>query len=217
MDESVKLNRWIWQYPMKPVRINENVFRNLRLADYLMERKFDGFRVLAISGSEGVKLWTRHKRVLKTPPSLLKELNLKRMPVGTVLDGEIWSDKKRGGWETKDDKECRVTFWDCLSEGHRLLGKSPIEERRDAMRSILGNGCDRVQIVEALDATVENLHKIQNEASKVRFQDETRSGFIHGAVLKRRGSRRHDHPKRSAEDASWLKVVFDGLKGWEPR
>jgi len=51
---------------MKPVRITEDVFRNLELSNYSLERKYDGFRTLAIFGKK-LQLWTRQKRVLKTP------------------------------------------------------------------------------------------------------------------------------------------------------
>ncbi len=173
-----------------------------------MERKFDGFRILAVSENSGIKLWTRHRRVLKAPPSLLKELRSMGLPAGTVLDGEIWSAKKRGGWETTDDKECRVTFWDCVHTGHNLLTKAPIEERRDALHSLLGNGCDRVRIVNIMDATSKNLKTVRKEAVRVRTEGNARSGFIHGVVLKRKGSPRRDHPNRSVAHPDWLKIVF---------
>ena len=68
-----------------------------------------------------------------------------------------------------------------------------------------------------MEAGLENLAKVHAEAAKVHADEDFRSGFIHGVVLKRRGSIRRDHPNRSAEHPDWLKVVFDGMKGWEPR
>jgi len=75
-----------------------------------------------------------------------------KLPVGTVLDGEIWSLKKRGGWETKNDTDCCVTFWDCIYSGTNPLVSAPIEERREALRSLLGRGCNRVRVVNAMEA-----------------------------------------------------------------
>jgi ATP-dependent DNA ligase len=215
MDNTVKV-QWYWQYPMKPVRITEDVFRNLKLSGYSLERKYDGFRVLATFGKKP-QLWTRQKRVLKTPPSLLDELRSMKLPAGTVLDGEIWSLKKRGGWETTDDTACCVTFWDCMHNGTSILAGAPLEERQAALRSLLGDGCDRVRVVDSVEATLENLRTVQDEAVRIRSERDARSGFIHGIVLKRRGSPRRDHPTRSVKHPDWLKVVFPGMEGWEPR
>lgn len=201
---------------MKPLSITEEVFRNLRLEDYWMERKFDGWRVIAITGST-TQLWTRQKRRLRTPRNLEAALAALDLPRGTVLDGEIWAPDKRGGWEQNPGMECLLTFWDCVREGRKDLSKRPVEERRRALEGLVEGKHGDVAVVEALKATVENLHKIQDEAAAVRFQDEVRSGFIHGTVLKRRGSPRRDHPNRSTNHPDWLKLVFSGMSGWEPR
>jgi ATP-dependent DNA ligase len=212
----VNLAMMSWQYPMKPLRITEDVFRNLKLSDYTMERKYDGWRAISITGGR-TELWTRQKRRLKTPPSLLEALSRYGIPNETVLDGEIWSLVKRGGWEQADDGNCVVTFWDCTRLNGKSLSASPIEERKDALRSLLGDGCDRVRIVDAMEATLENLQMVQEEAARIRLDRDARSGFIHGVVLKQKGSPRRDHPNRSVKHPDWLKVVFPGMEGWEPR
>lgn len=208
-------SRW-WMYPMKPLHITEPVFRNLRLEEYWMERKFDGWRAIAITGGT-TQLWTRQKRKLRTPDNLVTALAKLNLPKGTVLDGEIWTPDKRGGWEQNPGMKCLLTLWDCVRIGTKDLSKEPVEVRRRALQELVEERQDCISVVEALDASVENLHMIQDEAAKVRFQKDFRSGFIHGVVLKRRGSVRRDHPRRSAEHPDWLKIVFEGMSGWEPQ
>lgn len=192
---------------MKPVRITDDVFRGLELSNYLLEPKLDGWRSISLTNGK-TELWTRQKRRLKTPPNLLEAISRYDIPRGTILDGEIWSQYKRGGWEQIDDGECMITFWDCIRVGGKNLASAPLFERRKILRSLLGGGCDRVRIINTMDATWENLSTIRKEAVQIRNEGGARSGSIHGIVLKRKDSPRRDHPNRSVAHPDWLKIVF---------
>jgi len=196
-----------WMYPMKPVLIGRNGLSELRLEDYTVERKYDGWRAIVIANGR-TRLWTRQRRPIAIPDELQAALEALRLQPGTVLDGEIWNPSKRGGWADPEGNGCRLTLWDCVRDGTAYLGKEPLEARRRALEEAVGHGSDLVGLTEVSGASVAAVEAIEAEARAVRDGGDLRSGFIHGAVLKRRGSRRHDSPRRSAENASWLKVVF---------
>ena len=200
---------------MKPVLVGEDVLRAIDLSDYRMEKKYDGIRVLVVVADQ-VSLWTRHKRKYRTPESILEELRRMNLPHGTVLDGELWEREKRGGWEEGDSETCQIALWDCVSLRRKDLSDQPIERRRVALRNLVDGKSDRIWTVEDEDPSIGRIMEINEEALKDREFPGTRSGSIHGVVLKRKGSPRRDRPNRSAPHPDWLKVVFEGMKGWEP-
>lgn len=205
-----------WAFPMKPVPISGEAFLRLRAEDYALERKYDGHRALAVSnGSTG--LWTRDRRPIVAPPELIRQLESVGLPPGTVLDGEIWSPTSRGAWGRKPAERCVLTFWDAVRVGGRDLSREPLEVRRRALEELLRSAPEDVRIVEPMEATKGNLDAVEAEARSFRRETAARSGFIHGVVLKRRGSPRRDHAVRCVEHPDWLKVVFPGIRGWETR
>lgn len=200
---------------MKPILIPEEAVATLSLADYTIEPKFDGWRaIVTVTGK--VRLWTRERRPIAIPEKLQEALEALKMKSGTVLDGEIWNPSKRGGWLDPEGEGCRLTLWDCIQSGSETLGKVMLEDRRSILEEVVKSDSELISLVEMKEASLENLLTIKTKAEEAR-ENGARSGFIHGAVLKRKGSIRRDHPKKSAEDASWMKVVFQGMKGWEPR
>lgn len=201
---------------MKPVLIGKDGLAKLRLDDYTVESKLDGWRALVIANGE-TRLWTRQRRPIAIPKSLQDSLNELRLKPGTVLDGEIWNPTKRGGWTDPEGDGCRLTLWDCVRNGTTSLSKEPIEIRRQALETVIGQESGLVNLTKVREASIKAIDHTEAEARAVREGGDLRSGFVHGVVLKRRGSRRHDHPNRSTENADWLKVVFSGMKGWEPR
>jgi len=203
-------------FPMKPVQVDMEVASGLSPDKYVVERKYDGWRaVLIVNGR--TRLWTRQRRPIEVPEPFQEALESLRLPRGTVLDGEIWNPTKRGGWKDPEGDGCRLTLWDCIRDGATDVGRHPLEDRRKALETLVGEGSNGILVVNQEAATAEALAGILAEARAARASSDLRSGFIHGAVMKRRGSPRHDHPTRSVEHADWLKVVFHGMKGWEPK
>lgn len=205
-----------WQFPMKPVRVDINIFNRQKFDGYSLEYKFDGWRAIIIADSE-TRLWTRQKQPILIPDNLATQLKKLNLPCGTVLDGEIWNPAKRGGWKQSPTDTCRITVWDIIRIGSKSLSDTPIEDRRQILNSILKPECDHIKPVQVFEATKENCELAWLQAVQMRESLESRSGFIHGVVLKRNGSPRRDHACRSVEHPDWLKIVFDGMKGWEPR
>lgn len=200
---------------MKPVQIDIGAVADLRRGTYVMERKYDGWRALLIVNGRA-KLWTRQRRRIEIPDSLQAAIDSLRLPPGTVLDGEIWNPVKRGGWKDPEGDGCRLTLWDCVRRGTEDVGSLPLERRREALESLVGEETGLVGMTSPVPASPEAVSAVLAEAKEARASGNLRSGFIHGVVLKRLGSPRRDHPTRSVEHADWLKVVFDGMKGWEP-
>jgi ATP-dependent DNA ligase len=197
-----------WMYPQKPVRINQRTFEGLDPDKYTLEPKVDGHRVLVVAGYGCVYVYTRQKRRIKLPEYLMQELVLSEFPAGTVLDGEIWNKYKRGGWKQFDRDGFNITFWDVIRYGTRDLSRMPIEDRRDALFNLLKPEFKHVLPTDILKPSTEILIALHKEAAAIRNQPSIRSGFIHGAVLKRNGSPRRDHATQSKKHPDWLKVVF---------
>jgi ATP-dependent DNA ligase len=196
-----------WSFPFKPVKVDPGVFERLDCSLYTAELKFDGWRAMLIAGPSGTELWSREKRKIEVPDSLKEELERLSLPRGTVLDGEIWNPEKRGGWKHSKGSECRLTLWDAVRVGTVDMRPRPIEIRREALRGLIGAGTDAIGCVEVLPASRESHEEALKEAVKVR--GSSRSGFVHGIVLKRAGSPRRDSNARCVEHPDWLKIVFD--------
>jgi ATP-dependent DNA ligase len=203
-----------WTYPQKPVRINLRSLGVHPLNRYWLEKKYDGHRAILIVDGGQRKLFTRQRFSIAVAPELTAQLGSLKLEEGTVLDGEIWNPLKRGGW-TADGREPSVlTFWDCMRDGAKDMSSRPLEERRAALVKAVGDGNEGVRVVEQEAATEARVKEIYEESSTVRKENRSRSGFVHGVVLKLRGSPRRDHATRSKEHSDWLKVVFDDMHGW---
>lgn len=197
---------------MKPVRVKDSIFeRKGGLGNYVLERKFDGWRALVMAGPGGVTLWTRGRTRIDMPDNLRAQLDSLSLPEGTILDGEIWTPSKRGTWRHNRSVICRLTLWDAIRVGTRDLSAVPLEDRRHELEVLLNGGTEDVVVIEQLPASAEAYAKIKHEAELFRKQTQSRSGFVHGVVLKRAGSPRRDHAVRCIEHPDWLKIVFDGM------
>jgi ATP-dependent DNA ligase len=206
-----------WMYPQKPVRINQRTFEGLNLDEYTLEPKIDGHRVLVIAGTNCVYVYTRQKRRIRLPEYLTQELVASEFPAGTVLDGEIWNMHKRGGWKQFDRDGFNITFWDVIRYGTNDLSRMPIEDRRDSLFNLLDPHHKHLLPTEILKPSAEILAMLHEKAASVRNEPSIRSGYIHGAVLKRNRSPRRDHATQSKKHPDWLKILFPGMEGWEPR
>lgn len=204
-----------WKYPQKPVRINIGSLGSHPLERYLLESKYDGHRAILIVDGGRRKVFTRQRVPIVLPPDLTAQLESMEMKEGTVLDGEIWNPMKRGGWTAEGKEPSVLTFWDCMRDGMKDMSARPLEERRAALEGILGDGNGDVQIVQQEAVTEARVREIYEESSGARKKNRSRSGFVHGVVLKLKGSPRRDHATGSKEHSDWLKVVFDEMEGWQ--
>jgi ATP-dependent DNA ligase len=188
------------------VRVDPGIFDRIDCSLYTAEFKYDGWRAVLIAGPSGAELWTREKRRIEVPESLSGAIRSLGLPEGTVLDGEIWNPGKRGGWKHSRGSECRLTLWDAIRVGTVDVRRDPIEERRDILRRLLKGGNEAIGAVKVMPASRAVHDEALAEATRVR--GASRSGFIHGVVLKRNGSPRRDSNVRSTEHPDWLKIVF---------
>lgn len=195
-----------WTFPFKPIRVDSGIFDRIDCSLYTAELKYDGWRAVLIAGPRGPELWTREKRKIEIPDSLSEAVRALKLPEGTVLDGEIWNPEKRGGWNHAKGSDCKLTFWDVVKIGSSDLRQRPIEERREALRSVIQT-TEEISIVEVMSAS-KSVHDAALE-SAVSIRGSSRSGFVHGVVLKKSGSPRRDSNVRCVEHADWLKIVFD--------
>lgn len=197
-----------WIYPMKPMRINDSLLGSLKLEDYILEKKYDGYRALLIVEEGGFKLFTRQKVELPIPNNLRPQIESLKLPPGTMLDGELWTPASRGSWTHDRNVVCSLTFWDVIAHGGKSAGSTPLEDRRALLEGLLGKGTENVGLVEWEPVTKERIEEIRKEAMEHRVASQSRSGFIHGVVLKRKGSPRRDSPNRSVEHVDWMKIVY---------
>jgi ATP-dependent DNA ligase len=199
-----------WKYPFKPVRVTETVFGTVDLSKYVMEPKFDGFRAVLVVGKTA-ELWTREQRKIEMPDNLVRQLSEMGLPEGTVLDGEIWTPTKRGSWRHNRTVQCKLTFWDAIRDGYQDLSYASLEERVARLHALVDDKAQDVVTVEQVPASLAGYHEIVKEAEKFRATSQSRSGFIHGAVLKRKGSPRRDHATRCIEHPDWLKLIIASM------
>lgn len=177
-----------------------------------MEKKYDGFRVVPRTDPYSTRLWTREKQPIDATDNLLPQLAALNLKPGTVLDGEIWTPTKRGSWRHDKTVQCLITLWDVIRDGSKDLSKTPLEERRHILQNLVeGTDCPDITVVESVDLTKENYESIKEEANAFRDKTGSRSGFIHGVVIKRKKSPRRDHATRSTEHPDWLKIVFPNM------
>jgi ATP-dependent DNA ligase len=198
-------------FPMKPVRVHWSVFSDMNMDDYSMEVKLDGFRCM-VQVDSSVTFWTRDKVQMIIPHNLQEQLNTLQIPEGTLLDGEIWNMSKRGSWRQNRSEICALTLWDTIRFNNQDLSNEPLETRRECLDSILSKSkTEDIRATEILrpDATI--AREIEQEARSFRQNAQSRSGFVHGIVLKRRGSPRRDNAVRCREHTDWLKLIFQGL------
>jgi len=198
-----------FKFPMKPIRASWSIFKTLDPEKYTLEPKYDGFRAIVQVGKE-VTLWTRDKVQMVIPNNLVSQLAELDMPEGTLLDGEIWNMSKRGSWRHNPKEVCALTLWDTIRFAKRDLSNEPIEVRRKHLEDLLqGKNTPDIKSTEILPVDEMLTHKMDEEAHLFRENSKARSGFIHGVVIKRRGSPRRDHVTRCIEHCDWVKLVFN--------
>lgn len=210
MELQTEFRAW-WKFPFKPVRVGEEMLSKLSPGQYDLESKYDGFRVIPRTDPYGTRLWTREKQPIDATDNLTPQLAALNLKSGTVLDGEIWTPTKRGSWRHDKTVQCLITLWDVIRVGSKDLSKTPLEDRRRILQDLIGDNCPDIKVIESIEMTKENYDKIKEEANAFRDKTGSRSGFIHGVVIKRKKSPRRDHSTRSTEHPDWLKIVFPNM------
>ena len=203
-------------FPFKPVRITEHLFRSKNWDEYVLELKYDGYRAIQIVNGSN-QLWTRERKPIAMPDNLRGQLASLNLPPGTVLDGEIWTPTKRGSWRHDKTVVCNLTFWDAIRVGMQDLSQEKLEKRHERLIELVGDKAPNVTVVEQHPATVKSFEAALKLAQTHRNSTDSKSGFIHGVVLKKLGSPRRDHPTRTIDHPDWVKVVFDGMDSGQIR
>jgi len=191
---------------MKPMKVDEDIFKRVNCDDYIMEKKYDGYRVI-IQKDITIKLFSRHKNRFDIPTNLIDQLNSMQIPNGTVFDGEIWNLNKRGSWNYSKEDECKITLWDTMIWNHKDVTHETIEKRYGYL-SGLTSDCGSINVISRHEVNPTVFNQIKKDAYEHRKLNDNRSGFIHGVVLKKKESMRRDDPKRTKEHPDWLKIVL---------
>ncbi len=151
------------------------------------------------------------------PDNLREQIASLELPAGTVLDGEIWTPTKRGSWRHDKTVVCNLAFWDVIRAGMEDLSQERLEKRHERLVDLVGDKAPNIVAIEQHAATVESFEKILKSAREHRSSTDSKSGFVHGVVLKKLGSPRRDHPTRTIDHPDWVKVVFDGMDSGQIR
>jgi ATP-dependent DNA ligase len=122
----------------------------------------------------------------------------------------IWA--KRGSWRHNPKEICALTLWDAIRVGKCDISNESLEIRRENLESILSKAeTPNIQTTAILNPVESIAREIEQQALTFRNNAQSRSGFVHGVVLKRRGSPRRDNAVRCREHADWIKIVFSGM------
>ncbi|KXK25887.1 MAG: putative ATP-dependent DNA ligase YkoU [candidate division WS6 bacterium OLB20] len=114
--------------------------------DWLFEIKYDGYRMLAVTGDEAKLLSRNGKDYSAKFPGIMKEL--RQMSFNAVLDGEAVVQDEQGRTDfgalkrylSGGEGEALLYVFDILSfEGDDLTG-IPLEDRKAAIERLLGDG-----------------------------------------------------------------------------
>lgn len=108
----------------------------LSLVDYndewIAERKKNGWRCLAVRTDKGLELWTRRHTLIKDPLPETRA-NLLRLPVNTMLDGELMEKR------TKEIKDKYYAFDIIFFKNQPLVHLAWTERRKYLEYSLLSN------------------------------------------------------------------------------
>lgn len=179
--------------------------------DWQIEWKWDGIRSQFIQRDGHVFIWSRGEELITDRfPELRDEW--KRMPSGTVLDGEImaWRDgplpfsvlQRRIGRQKLtakilEDAPAAVLAYDLLEEDGRDLRELPLSERRARLEKLLSGFSPRFQLSESV------VH--DDWASYAKAREGSRERGVEGLMLKRRDSQYLTGRKRG----DWWKWKID--------
>ena len=205
-----------WKFVQKPVRVDITIFDRINPGEWEASKKLDGHRLILIRDGNNIRFFTRQKNIIEIPHNMREDLQKLNLPSGTVLDGEIWNNDKRGSWRTNLDSTCYASFWDIIRFGEKDLSTLPLTERRKYLSDTVPDGLESLSVVPAAIPSLSNYLEWQKEAKDHREKTGAKSGFIHGMVLKRKMSPRRDHATQSKVHPDWVKLVFSQMEsGWQ--
>ena len=130
------------------------------------ERKFDGYRALAVKTEARVRLLSRNNLSLDSRFSAVAS-GLRSLEDGCVLDGEIVALDEKGrpsfnrlqNWRSRSST-LRYYVFDLLVYRHRAVWRLPLVERRTLLAAVLSDATDSVRCSELLSGTPAQLVKL---------------------------------------------------------
>lgn len=158
-------------------------------ADWSMEMKLDGMRIVAVAGETQVVQYSRlgnlHDHDFLT--------NL-RLPRGTILDGELCSDGDASSYGSGARGDARFVVFDVLAIGDQDLRAQPWTFRREALE----------MLVQQLDEPRVQLSTVFGVPDEAKAQELIASGH-EGVMLKKRSA-----PYEGRR--SWQMLKFKGTQ-----
>lgn len=199
-----------FRYPDKPTRTTPGVLRTLREGHWLAQLKHDGWRAVITWDGSKASLVTRNNQPIAPGAALAAELArcLRRLPAGTVLDGE-WLGMRRFEVEDPEDwswRRCRagereeLVLFDLLYVAGRWVGDVPALERFRALQQVW-RGASRsrrpghVRLVTCRLGGYADL-----------FTASAAAPLCEGIVLKHRSSTLLGSTSECQDNPRWLKV-----------
>ncbi len=175
-----------WVEPMKAT-LTDKRFDD---ADWIFERKLDGFRFLAFVKDGEAALYTRNQNRHRFP--LIEATLLAQGLDDFIVDGEVvWGDRRTGAPRAAGDEASEYAVFDILRlEGHDVTGL-PLMERKKLLEEHFG-WVEPLTLVEPLP-----------ESGVAAYERACREGW-EGVMAKKRDSV-YEH-KRSR---NWLKMKCD--------
>jgi DNA ligase D-like protein (predicted ligase) len=128
-------------------------------SQWIWEVKLDGYRAVAVKSGSAVTLYSRNRKSLNGRFPYIVE-PLRRLPDGTVVDGEIVAldDDGRPVFNllqnfTSQAGRIRYFVFDLLCYDNHDLMRLPLFKRRDMLRSLIKFDHARVKISEYVEAS----------------------------------------------------------------
>jgi DNA ligase D-like protein (predicted ligase) len=129
---------------------------------WLWEIKLDGYRAVAVKSGNAVMLYSRNRKILnKRFPYIVEPL--RKLPDGTVVDGEIVAldDDGRPVFNllqnfTSESARIRYFVFDLLCYENRDLTRLPLLKRRETLRSLKFD-TGRIAVSDYVEASAEQM------------------------------------------------------------
>jgi bifunctional non-homologous end joining protein LigD len=172
-------------YPNLPQWIDHSTVDNYK-AEYIAERKKNGWRCLAVKDDRGLVLWTRRHTIINDPLPITRGM-LEKLPSGTVIDGEL-IDKR-----TKGTKDHYYAFDIQFYKGKSVMNL-PWHQRRVALVNVLIFSHADVEISEPVQLGFSELYRLA-----IRTGDE-------GIVIKNINSKYVVDLKNCPVNSGWFKA-----------
>ncbi len=186
-----------------------------KVAGWLFEMKFDGYRALLSASGEQVRIYTRNGHDWTDRFGRVARAGAKLGLDGALIDGEVVVLDHRGrtdfghlqrALKGEEDSPLSYFAFDLLAEGGADLRKLPLTERKERLRRLLGR--------QGRDGPIYFTDHVEGGGDKMLAQ-LCRHGF-EGIIAKRAEAR-----YRSGRGHDWLKVKCGQVQefviaGWSP-